>query len=166
MVRKMSSYKILQAEQQGIYVLKFIGEIRLNLCSTLDSIIDTMVNDPDFRTAVVDLTETDVIDSTTLGLLAKIAMAAYDRSHFLPTLISTNPDVTRIVRSMGFEKIFIIVSEPATRVEQLEEIPVLKASEQQVREQVLDAHKVLMSLNQRNREEFKNLVRALECEDH
>lgn len=166
MVRKMSSYKILQAEQQGIYVLKFIGEIRLNLCSTLDSIIDTMVNDPDFRTAVVDLTETDVIDSTTLGLLAKIAMAAYDRSQFLPTLISTNPDVTRIVRSMGFEKIFIIVSEPATRVEQLEEIPVLKASEQQVREQVLDAHKVLMSLNQRNREEFKNLVRALECEDH
>ena len=162
----MASYKILQAEQQGIYVLKFIGEIRLNLCSTLDNIIDSMVGDSEFRTAVVDLTETEVIDSTTLGLLAKIAIASEQRSHFLPTLISTNPDVTRIVRSMGFDKIFIIISEPASRVEQLEEIPVLKASEQEVREKVLMAHKVLMGMNKRNRDEFTNLVRALECEDN
>lgn len=161
----MSSYKILQAEQQGVYVLKFIGEIRLNLCSTLDSIIDSMVADPSFLTAIVDLTETEIIDSTTLGLLAKIAIAAESRSHYLPTLVSTNPDVTRIVRSMGFDKIFIIVGEPATRVEELEEIPILKASEQEVREQVLVAHKVLMSMNSRNQDEFKNLVRALECED-
>ena len=162
----MPSYKILQAEEQGVYVLKFIGEIRLNLCSTLDNIIESMVSDVDFKTAVIDLTETEVIDSTTLGLLAKIALAAEKRSHFLPTLISTNPDVTRIVRSMGFDTIFIIVSEPASRVEELAEIPVLKATEQEVREQVLDAHKVLMSMNARNRDEFQNLVRALECEDN
>ncbi len=67
---------------------------------------------------------------------------------------------------MGFDKIFIIVREPASRIEELEEIPpVLKASEQQVRDKVLDAHKVLMGMNSRNREEFKNLVRALECEE-
>ncbi len=162
----MSSYKILQAEQQGIYLLKFIGEIRLNLCSTLDNLIESMIEDPDFRTVVVDLTETEIIDSTTLGLLAKIAMAAEKRSHFLPTLVSTNPDITRIVLSMGFDRIFIIVREPASRIEQLEEIPVLMASESQVRDKVLDAHRVLMSMNKKNREEFKNLVRALECEEH
>lgn len=161
----MSSYKILQAEQQGIYLLKFIGEIRLNLCSTLDNLVDSITNNPEFKTVVIDLTETDIIDSTTLGLLAKIAMAAEKRSHFLPTLISTNPDVTRIITSMGFDKIFIIVREPATRIEELEEIPVLRASEQQVRDKVLDAHRVLMGMNSRNREEFKNLVRALECEE-
>ncbi|MDX5297679.1 MAG: STAS domain-containing protein [Gammaproteobacteria bacterium] len=161
----MSSYKILLAEQQGIYMLKFIGEIRLNLCSTLDNLIDTMIGNPEFKTVIIDLTETDIIDSTTLGLLAKIAIAANKRSAFLPTLISTNPDVTRIVLSMGFEKIFILVREPATRIEQLEEIPVLKASEQQVRDKVLDAHRVLMSMNSKNQEEFKNLVRALECEE-
>lgn len=161
----MSSYKILQAEQQGIYVLKFIGEIRLNLCSTLDNLIDSMTSNPNFRTVIIDLTETQVIDSTTLGLLAKIAIAAEKRSHFLPTLISTNPDVTRIVLSMGFDRIFILVSEPATRIEQLEEIPVLRASEAEVRDKVLEAHRVLMSMNKKNRDEFTNLVRALECED-
>jgi anti-anti-sigma factor len=161
----MAGYKILQAEKQGIYVLKFIGEIRLNLCSTLDNLVESITQDPQFKTVVIDLTETDIIDSTTLGLLAKIAMAAQDRSHFLPTLISTNPDITRIISSMGFDKIFIIVREPASRIEELEEIPVLRASEQQVRDKVLDAHKVLMGLNSKNREEFKNLVRALECEE-
>ncbi|MFE8071703.1 STAS domain-containing protein [Marinobacteraceae bacterium S3BR75-40.1] len=161
----MSSYKILQAEHQGIYVLKFIGEIRLNLCSTLDNIIDAMVSNPNFKTVVIDLTETEVIDSTTLGLLAKIAIAAEERSRFLPTLISTNPDINRIILSMGFDKIFIIVREPAQRIEELEEIPVLQASERQVRDNVLDAHRVLMSMNQKNREEFRNLVQTLECEE-
>ena len=65
----------------------------------------------------------------------------------------------------SFNKIFIIVKEPASRIEELEEIPVLKASEQEVRDKVLEAHRVLMGMNSRNREEFKNLVRALECEE-
>lgn len=160
----MSDCRILQAEKRGIYVLKFVGEVRLNLCSTLDQIIDDMVGNPEFRTVVVDLTQTEVIDSTTLGLLAKIAMASEERSHFLPTLITTNPDVTRIIQSMGFDRIFLIVREPATELEELEEIPVMKASEQEVRDKVLDAHRVLMSLNSSNHEEFRNLVRALECE--
>ena len=146
----MAGYKILQAEKQGIYVLKFIGEIRLNLCSTLDNLVETITGNPQFKTVIIDLTETEIIDSTTLGLLAKI---------------STNPDITRIITSMGFDKIFIIVREPASRIEELEEIPVLKASEQQVRDKVLDAHKILMGMNSKNREEFKNLVRALECEE-
>ncbi|MBQ0746744.1 MAG: anti-anti-sigma factor, partial [Marinobacter sp.] len=77
----------------------------------------------------------------------------------------TNPDITRIVTSMGFDKIFIIVREPASRIEELEEIPVLRASEQDVRDRVLAAHKVLMGLNKQNRDEFKNLVRALEVEE-
>lgn len=164
-VDSMAGYKILQAVKQGIYVLKFIGEIRLNLCSTLDNLVESITQDPEFKTVVIDLTETEIIDSTTLGLLAKIAMAAQKRSNFLPTMISTNPDITRIITSMGFDKIFIIVKEPASRIEELEEIPVLRASEQDVRDKVLDAHKVLMGLNSRNREEFKNLVRALECEE-
>ena len=158
----MNDCKILQAQERGIYVLKFIGEVRLNLCSTLDQIIDDMVSNPEFRTVVIDLSETEVIDSTTLGLLAKIAMASEEQSHFLPTLITTNPDVTRIVQSMGFDQIFLIVREPASDLEELQEIPLMRASEQEVRDKVLDAHRVLMSLNSHNRDEFRNLVRALE----
>lgn len=160
----MSSYKILQAERQGVYILKFIGEIRLNLCPTLDKIIETMGNDPEFRTVIIDLTEADILDSTTLGLLAKIAILARERTRLLPTIISTNPDVTRLILSMGFDQIFIIVSQAATRMEHLAELPILHASEAEVFEKVLMAHRVLMELNEHNRKAFQELVMALECD--
>lgn len=158
----MIGYKVLQAESQGIYVLKFVGEIRLHLCSTLDSLIESMTSNPDFKTVVVDLTDTTIIDSTTLGLLAKIAVAAYQRSHFLPTIISTNPDITKIILSMGFDKIFLIVREPASNINDLKELAFLQSDEDEVRLKVLEAHKVLMELNENNRNEFRDLVHALE----
>ncbi|MCP5162011.1 MAG: STAS domain-containing protein [Hahellaceae bacterium] len=161
----MSGYKILQAERDGIYVLKFVGEIRLNLCSTLDNIIDMMTCNSAFKTVVIDLTETELVDSTTLGLLAKIAVKAYEHSKFLPTIISTNPDVTKIIGTMGFDKIFIIMKEPATKISELEELPILRESESVVRQKVLDAHKTLMSMSDDNRAAFEDLVNALECEN-
>ncbi|PID43556.1 MAG: anti-anti-sigma factor [Proteobacteria bacterium] len=160
----MSRFNILQADVDGIYVLKFVGEIRLNLCSTLERVVDTMLSDPEFRAVVIDLTETDVVDSTTLGLLAKIAVAAAEHNGIVPTIISTNDDVTRIIRSMGFDKIFIILGEPVQKIEELQEIPVLDSTEGEVRESVIDAHRVLMSLNSENQKEFKDLVEALENE--
>ncbi|MBU6954487.1 STAS domain-containing protein [Hahella aquimaris] len=160
----MSGYKILQAEKQGVYVLKFIGEIRLNLCSTLDHLIDEMKEDQSFITVVIDLTETSIVDSTTLGLLAKIGIFAKKHRKILPTIVSTNEDITRLVLSMGFDQLFIIVEKAATDIEHLSEIPILLASEQEVREKVLAAHKVLMELNESNRAAFKDLVQALECD--
>ncbi len=50
----MSGYNILQGEKTGIYVLKFIGEIRLNLCSTLDNLVESITQDPEFKTVVID----------------------------------------------------------------------------------------------------------------
>jgi anti-anti-sigma factor len=157
-------HKILQAEQQGIYVLKFVGEIRLNLCSTLDQLIESITNNPLFKTVVIDLTETTVIDSTTLGLLAKIAVIAKKKNHFLPTIISTNPDITRIIIAMGFDQIFLILKEPATSIEELQELPIMRCTEEDTRLKVLDAHKVLMDINDHNREQFKDLVEILEAD--
>lgn len=160
----MVSCKILQAAEKGIYLLKFTGEVRLNMCSTLDSIIDNMREDDHFTTVVIDLSEANVIDSTTLGLLAKIGIFAKKANKILPTIISTNPDVTRLVISMGFDELFIIVEQAASKIEHLDEIPLLKATEEQVREKVLAAHKILMDLNSRNKEAFKDLVSTLEAE--
>lgn len=162
----MPRFKILQAEVDGIYVLKFIGEIRLNLCITLEQVIENMLTNPKYKSVVIDLSETEIIDSTTLGLLARIAVAAKQRNGVIPTIISTNPDVTRIVKSMGFDRIFIIVGAPASDIEQLMEIPLLDSTEDEVRQNVIKAHRVLMDLNHRNQEEFRDLVAALENECH
>lgn len=160
----MSRCQILQAECSGVYVLKLVGEVRLTFCSAFDSAIDKMAEDKDFASLVVDLSEATMLDSTTLGLLAKLALKAKERSHFLPSIISTNPDTTRLLQTMGFESIFLILNEPATDQDHLVELSPRELSEDDMRANVLCAHKVLMNLNEHNREQFQDLVRVLEGE--
>lgn len=161
----MSKCKVLQAESSGVYVLKLVGEVRLNSCASIDASMDAITQDPSFATLVVDLSETTLIDSTTLGLLAKLAVKARAKSHFMPSIISTNEDITRILRTMGFESVFIILNEPVESHAALVELRQKELGEEALRAKVLCAHRVLMELNEHNREQFKDLVRTLELEE-
>ena len=106
--------KALYAIHQGTYVLKLIGEIRVPICATLDNFIENMFRDKQLNSVLIDLSKTQIIDSTALGLLAKIAIQTRKRFKRKPLIISTEPDVTRILDTMGFEKVFNIVHEAAT----------------------------------------------------
>ncbi len=160
----MSSGKILFAEQAGNYLLKFVGDVRLTLCSTLDQFLASVLEHEDFKTILIDLTETQGIDSTSLGLLAKISIKLKQRQQPRPAIISTNDDITRILLSMGFDKVFILLREPLNEEGELQLLDELQESEGQVRQRILDAHRMLMDLNQHNREAFRDLVRSLECD--
>jgi len=158
----MSQCRVMQADCSGVYILKLVGEVRLNACSTIDKAIEVISESPNFRSLVIDLSETTHLDSTTLGMLAKLGVKAKAKSHFLPSIVSTNPDVTRIIESMGFESVFLISEEPLARESDLAELPQLPLQEEEMRQTVLNAHKVLMDINENNREKFKDLVDALE----
>ncbi len=155
--------KIQFAEREGTYVLKLVGEVRLTLCSSLEAFLDTMFNEPGFRSVVIDLSETETIDSTSLGLLAKLSIRVKKRFNLVSVLISPQPDITRILMSMGFERIFIIVKEKNDLIERsMEELHCEGSGEQATHARVLDAHKILMNLNDDNRKAFSDLVKQLE----
>lgn len=160
----MQSGKILFAEQDGNYVLKFIGDVRLTLCTTLDHFLESMLDNQGFKAVIIDLTETVGIDSTSLGLIAKISVKMKQRHHTRPTIVSTNDDISRILLSMGFDKVFFLIRELTVPPMSLSELSPLQESEQLVRQRVLDAHRILMDLNETNRESFRDLVRSLECD--
>jgi hypothetical protein len=67
---------LLFAFQDGHYVVKFIGDVRLTLCSTIDQHLRSMLSRDDVTHTLIDLTETTNIDSTSLGLIAKLAVKA------------------------------------------------------------------------------------------
>jgi len=158
----VSPGRILVAEHEGVYLMKFIGDVRVTLCAAVDKFFDKMLHDGHFRSVVVDLTRTEGIDSTSLGILAKLSIRTLAQFGCLPTLVSTSPDITRILRTMGFDDIFHIVEEPLESKEQLGELPPCECSEEDMRQCVLDAHRVLMSLNESNRQAFQDLVETLE----
>ncbi|HCJ29152.1 MAG TPA: anti-anti-sigma factor [Pseudomonas sp.] len=158
----MSTGKIQFAEQDGTFVLKFVGEIRLTLCSALDATIEKIFSSLDFSSIVIDLTESRSIDSTTLGLLAKLSILSRQKVGMLPTLVTTHADITRLLQSMGFDQVFNIVDQPLPSPERLADLPSQDQSEEIVKNKVLEAHRILMSLNESNREAFRDLVTALE----
>ena len=65
--------RILAAEHEGAYALKMVGDVRVSLCATIDDYLQHMFEDSSFDSVLVDLCEAEGIDSTTLGLLAKLA---------------------------------------------------------------------------------------------
>ncbi|MFT0213179.1 anti-sigma factor antagonist RssC [Pseudomonas sp. F1_0610] len=161
----MSSGKIQFAEQGFAFVLKFTGDVRLNLCTSLNETIQQIINTHNFKSIIIDLTETDSIDSTTLGLLAKLSILSKVKFGYLPTLVSLNPDINRLLDSMGFYQVFNIVHTNGPCVNCLDDLPEQNQSEEDVKKRVLEAHKILMSLNDSNQEAFKDLVSALEKHD-
>jgi|TARA_B100000315_G_scaffold158126_1_gene146809 anti-anti-sigma factor len=158
--------RILVAEYDGVHIIKFEGDVRLTLCVTVDGYLDRMFADDAFRGVVVDLNDTIGIDSTSLGILAKLSIQAEKRFGFVPTLVCTNPDITRILLSMGFWDVFDIIEPPLENASQLRELPSIKhVSEDELRRHVIEAHRVLMGMNESNREAFKDLVAALEADE-
>ena len=158
----MTTGKIQFAESEGTFVLKFIGDVRLTLCAALDAYIEKIFSVLTFNAIIIDLTETDGIDSTSLGLLAKLSILSRQKVGFLPTLVSTQDDMNRLLQSMGFDQVFNIVSEVTPSASEREDLPGQELSEELVKDKVLEAHRILMNLNDHNREAFRDLVNALE----
>ncbi len=156
--------RILVGSHDGVYILLFEGDVRLTLCTAVDGYLEKMFKDRSFKSVVVNLSRTQSIDSTSLGLLAKLSIQAEKLFNYRPTLVSTQGDVTRILLSMGFDDVFNIVEKPLEHKEQLGELPVIESSHEDLRQRVLEAHKTLMAMNDANRDAFHDLVVTLESE--
>ncbi len=158
----MQSGRVLAASQDGAYVIRLEGDVRLTLCNTMDDYFQTMFDDPEFASVWVDLCEADGVDSTTLGLLAKLALKVKEKFGFMPVIYSCNPGITRLLKSMAFNRLFQVREQLCCGPEDIAELPMVMGSEASVKQKVLDAHRVLMGISTENRERFKDLVTALE----
>ena len=168
---EVGSIKI--AEHEGVYVIKMVGDVRLTLCLSFDRFIRSMLEAPNFCSAMFDLSDAIAIDSTTLGLMAKISILSKDKCSERPLVVTSSPSIKRLLVSMGFEDIFSIVDQealPLSASNQLgcddeldcdDEV----VDEDQVRKKVVEAHRVLMGLNESNSNAFKELVETLEANE-
>ena len=160
----MTSGQIQVAFCKGVHVIRLIGDVRLNLCSALERYLDEILAQSELCNVLIDLSMADGVDSTTLGQMAKISIVCRDRFGVTPTITSPNPSITKILLSMGFDHVFHIIDEPFKDEAEFEEWAAASLSEDETREQVLSAHKVLMKLNDKNKDAFRELVDSLESD--
>ncbi len=161
----MKNGRILVATVNDVPILKFIGDVRVLMSSALDNYFNSLYNRAILDRMMVDMTETQGIDSTALGLLAKMSIQLRNRFNVRPTIISTNPDITRILKSMSIDLICEIIETVDKQETCFDELNPLQETEDSVRQKVIEAHQTLMNLSEDNRAEFQDLVSALKS-DH
>lgn len=175
----MEPGKILIAENDGNYLVKLVGYVRLTLCTSLNRYIDGIFKSSNGNIAadganhvlannvLIDLCDTEGLDSTTLGLLAKLALHCQREFKLKPLLFCANPGIVRELEVMAIDAYFDIVASPCdagASSDMLQELPEAEAAPELVRDQVLDAHRLLVELNPACEKDFADLISTLEQE--
>ena len=158
----MENGKILHASQDGIHVLRFVGDVRYTLGHSLDRFLDGLFTAAVPAGFVIDLSATDCIDSTNLGLLVRIAREMENHGGPRVTLISDRPDINAVLSSMALDEVFDIVSRAPFSVGTERELPQKTADRDALSRTLLKAHRALMELSEHNAETFHEVVAKLE----
>ncbi len=160
----MSEGKILYSKDGKRYFLKMTGNLRFSSGREFDSLLSVIFNDPDMEDIMIDMSETVYLDSTILGLLAKIANFMIKKFQKKVTILSLNKNVNYLLDSIGLNDVFIVVKSYDYTPEMLQKIPNIKSSERENALTILDAHRQLISVNEKNSAVFKDVVELLEKE--
>ncbi len=160
----MAPNKILHAEHGHQCFVKMVGEIRHPLSPSLDAFINQVFHDGKTNTFVIDLSETRFIDSTNLGLLAKIARQTMQNKWDPPILVSGSEEVDAVLESMGFDEAFTVVGSAGCPGEELHETPAADVEVQARARLILEAHRALADMNDTCRDMFHDVVEMFERE--
>jgi anti-anti-sigma factor len=154
--------KILVSQDKGSYVIKLTGDVRVTLCTSLNNYMEAIFHTDDITEVVVDMIDAEGVDSTTLGLLAKLAIHCNNKYQLKPVVFCPDESLYQTLMVMGLDDVFEIVQSVPTRTEVCEELAVISPTIEESKKQVLEAHRLLSSFNDRNKEEFMDLIRTLE----
>ena len=159
----MADGRVFHATRDGIHVLRFVGDIRYTLSPSIDLFLKEIFSaSPPPAGFLIDLTETDGIDSTNLGLLARIAKAMNNLNGSRVTIVSDRAEINSVLTSMAFDEVFDIVSDVSLERGTEQELDQQSTDKAALSRTILETHRALMELSKRNREMFCNVVTALE----
>lgn len=179
----MPDGRITHAERDGLHVLRYYGRVNYTLAPAIERFVEPFFGDHPLRGIVFDLRDATLLDSTNLGLLARMADRARRTHEARCMIVSNNEDIDDVLFSMGFEETFDIVHdvEPGdgqgdgpiqertaraldSATEAETEIEISEPSQDELRRTMLEAHRALCALNERDRAEFQDVVSMLEAE--
>lgn len=152
--------QISYARQADTWILRFQGAIRYTNAHALDTFLDTLFAQQRPAAICVDLSDTTSIDSTGIGMLAKIANGLNRAGRSKPVLVSTNTEINELLLSLRLDDVCLIATE-GSKASAAETIPATTPSERDVARTVLEAHRLLCGLSEHNRASFLSVVDAL-----
>lgn len=156
--------KYLAGEYDGKLFIKIVGNATMKNSKTLDLLFEKVFKETE-KDIIIDLEESNYMDSTMLGLLAKTAIRlkkTWNKKMYVMNIPNT---VGMSLKSTGVDKLMEVIEkekigEVATEKLETRDFDVKSEKSQHI----LDSHRVLMELNDENKIVFKNVVNLLEQE--
>ena len=163
---------VTHAERNGVHVLRYFGEVHFMLAPGIQRFVDHLIDDGSISGLVFDLTCAQSLDSTNLGLMARVNERLLGAGAANSVIISGNEDIDVVLRSMGFDQTFDMVPsvQPEVGAPSVAVAPDVGAepiktdapSASDLRQTMLDAHRALVRLSDAGRLEFQLVVQCLE----
>ena len=160
------SGRVTYAGGDDFHVLRYHGRVTYPAAPAIKRFADGLLASTNVGEWIFDLSSAECLDSTNLGIVARIADLAQSRDRARVRILSSNDDITRVLRSMRFDQMFEVVTDlPApTGTSPGSVIGTATGSPDELGQTMLDAHRMLMTLGEVPRLQFKEVVAQLEAE--
>jgi len=152
------------AQEGGTWFLRLRGDLRHTLAPAVNALLDRALGATDTQAFLIDLSEAESIDSTCLGILVRVANWARDRGAPRPIIVSTKDDIAATLRAVCFDRVFDLRGEAATESGPLGDLAPGEADAGQMANLVLESHRRLCAIDEKNAEVFRDVVEMLERE--
>lgn len=153
---------IFSARMNTIEYIKFVGIIRYTQCTGLEAHIEKLFKSPSFTEVVIDLDDAEMLDSTALGLLARISIEYKKISDNKPILFLESGELAQILKRVCFDQVFNIIAKGETKEElSFVEVTSISKSEEEVLDYVIEAHKNLANISEKNQHYFTDITNSL-----
>lgn len=153
--------RVLYARDGDTWVLRFTGAIRYTMAHAVDSFLDELFSRQHPGRICVDLNDTESIDSTGIGLLAKLANGLARRGGERPVFFTSNPEILETLHNVCLDDLCTLVAGAPTAVA-ANEIPATTPDERQLAGTIVAVHRLLCDMNAENRAKFQSVVDAFE----
>ena len=102
-----------------------------------------------------------LIDSTGIGLLAKLARVAGEQAAPRPTLFCGNREVGEVLDSVCMDRVYTIIDSDSPQ-SCCEPLPATAPSEAELAGTIAHAHRLLSDISEHNRAQFRGVLEAFE----
>ena len=164
--------KILTAKLNDVEYINFIGVVRYSDCSGLEAYIEQLFNSNEsVNDIAINLEKADMLDSTALGLLARISIEFDKKVGKKPIIFVHKGELAHILRRVCFDQVFRVITSDRLSGNETElkndrnlnfvELATIASDEKEVLESVILAHKSLAEVSEENEHYYTDISKAL-----
>ncbi|MEW5742012.1 MAG: STAS domain-containing protein [Myxococcota bacterium] len=151
--------------REGTAVVVLRGPVRYPQARALRRFVDEVVLPSGCDTLFLDISSVDAIDSTGMGLLARVGRAMVEGHGRRAILVGPTRDVAPCLRAAAFDSLFHLAdSFPYDPQVELHDVPLSPEPGPPLARVMLDAHQTLAEVAERNRAAFADVISALDEE--